>query len=604
MPKEPSVFIASGGQDAASHFARVGADSYERGVNFCIRSEKLATRPRVRVIELSGSAIAAFADGNVQGAILFDASKGQGANTYGARESIIVASVAGNKIAIRLGDGAATVEDVSNGHRSDPSVPLVFFSQWESYLLAGDERGNTWIWDGKSPAETSTGYDNVNREKSMVPNGCGVMAYSHGRGCAVVDKRRVLVGDILNARDQASARDVLFFREQGYFATGQYFSPPTMMGDIQCAESLASQDTRHGHGELLIHCSNGVFSIDLNVFPRTKWSDTPMVKTALIGGGACGPYAICTFDGDQMFRSKSGVKTLRSAAAEPQSAGNPRRPISLPVGTFFKSDSQEYLQFASVCSWESESTAYVTCYPIVSGSHRWHRGAVAINFLPSPSSAMKPAWEGLVTLPPSISGIIQLISGDFSGTDRMLAICRGDDGKNRLIEFRTDIDADILEGGVESPVRSQLVTRWQAMNAPFDRKNISGGRIVLTGVRAVLKWGVWYRGFGVSKWTLWRSGCVSNDAPCGDCIEAVPDWSGEIPLGSIPDESSASTRFQFLIRTEGICEIESLIVEFNQASSKAEYSDASLKVCVTPEYTCGQYDDYEYSGAENWAEKL
>ena len=120
MPKDPSVFIASGGQDSAAHFARIGADSYARAVNFCIRAEKLATRPRVRVLELTGSAAEIFAVGNVQGAGLFDASKGQGANVYGDRESIIVASVAGSKLAIRLDGSSATAEDVSNGHRSDP----------------------------------------------------------------------------------------------------------------------------------------------------------------------------------------------------------------------------------------------------------------------------------------------------------------------------------------------------------------------------------------------------------------------------------------------------------------------------------------------------
>ena len=606
MPKEPSVFIASGGQDAATHFSRVGADSYGRGVNFCIRSEKLETRPRVRVIELTGDAAEMFATGNVQGASFFDASKGQGANVYGNRESIIVASVAGSKLAIRVSGFSASVEDVSNSHRSDPDVTLVYFSQWESYLLASDARGNTWIWDGKSKAETSKGYDNKNRESSMVPNGCGVMAYSHGRGCAVVDKRRLLVGDILGALDASSSRDVLKFTEQGYFATGQFFSPPTMMGDILAAEVLAAQSTQHGHGELMLHCTNGVFSVDLNVFPRTKWSETAMVKTALLGGGACGPYAICSFDGDQMFRAKGGVKTLRSAAAEPQSQGSPRRPVSLPVATFFQSDAQELLQFASVRSWESQSTAYVTCYPMASGAHRWHRGAVAVNFLPSPSNTIRPAWEGLVTLPPSICGIIQFISGDFDGVERMFAICRGVDGRNRLVEFRTDTDADILDGGKESPVRSQLVTRWQAMQAPFDRKNISAGIITFTGVRGLLKWGVWYRRFGSDDWMLWRVGSVNSKAPCGDCIEGSGEWSGEVALGALPEDSQTATRFQFLIRTSGLCQLESLVVEFNSASTKVEFSAEDLKICSNRQGACGSYDDYEYSDSEiaEWTQTI
>ena len=526
---------------------------------------------------------------------------------------MLMVAAGGRKYVLRFsGRGLrmeAAASDVSNGAQSNPNLHLVYWSQWENYALAGDGNGNTWIWDGNANAFTSPGFNNVDKEASRVPNGGTVMAYAHGRGCIVVNSRALLTGDLLNSTNLKSAEDVLAFREQVYWATGQYFSPPSQMGAITASAILPIRDTAHGHGELMLHCEHGIFSVDLNVFPRSDWSKTPMVKTAYSGGGACGPYAVALFDGDQLFRSQVGVQTLRSARAESGRLGNPQRPISEPVAPLFASDSSRWLRFASLASWESARKALVTCYPIVRGAHRWHRGIAAMNFAPVPNKQSDMAWEGLWTMPPQAAGIIQLLSARIDGENRMFALCRGDDGRNRLVEFRSDIDADILEGGVKQRVRCQILARTQDMDLPHNGKQVQRGTLFLSGVIGRMDWRVSFRRNGETKWTLWRSGYVNN-APSCDCegvaIQDTQPWEGEIKIGEMPPAPGAARTVQFLIQFAGVACLESFRVSWDKDDSKQDVFDArglAVEAFSRKETGAISFEDYEYSEtseAESW----
>lgn len=617
---ETGFFFTAGGQDSARRPELLPENKYTRGVNVAVWNGMPGTRYAVRVLPLSGDAAAFFQAENFQGGQRYSPGEGQGAVSVGKDESSLLLAVGGRKLNVRLtGAGmgtGATVTDVSAGVVSNPDFHLVYWSQWENYALAGDANSNTWIWDGVNPAFASDGYSITDRPSSKVPNGAGPMAYVHGRGVVCVNSRALLVGNLLNSQDLTTAKDVLRFDESTYNATSQYFSPPTRLGPIMALAYLPVKDTAHGHGELFAHEWNGIFSVDLNVFPRARWSDTPMVKIAHIGSGATGPYAVDIYDGDQIFRSRVGVQTLRSARAQNTRAGAPQHSIAQGVRPFLHADPPRLLRFASVKTWEVETRAFVTCSPVVRGRRRWHRGFVAANFDPISDESAPAMWEGLWTLPPEIGGVIQFIGGDFDSEDRIFAICHSVlDGKNRIVEIRRDIDDDVLDDGKRRRIRSQLVTRKLIAMKPLVKKNWATGTLFFSDVRGRVDWGVWIRHSGSRKWIYWRGGYIENCAACRDtCDLSEPaPWEGEICIGTIEHLKECfqktARNVQVLIRWAGRCCVDAFRISHTGGDPDEDRMDkAKFKIVVSKcDGTSPEYSDFEYlekTEAECWLSEI
>lgn len=610
-----------GGANTAGQADRVPVAQFARLVNGAILDERPGTRFAARVIPITGDVEEIFAGANIQGAMRYNPAEGQGAIVNGIDESSILVSAAGRKFQLRLaGAGAnttATVADISNGLVNDADLHLVTWCQAENYALAGDGNGNTWIWSGQNPAFYSDGYNNVDKPKSRVPNGAGPMCFVHGRIATVVNSRAVLYGNMIYSRDLKTASDALSYEEQTYHASSQYFSPPTSMGPINAIAVLPIQDTAHGHGETMAHCWNGIFSINSNIWPRQLWANAPMVKIAYIGAGAVGPYAVDIYSGDQFFRSRSGVQTLRSARAESQRAGAPQKSVAQTVGDFFRGDSKKWLRFCSVKTWQQENRAFVTVYPIVKGRYRWHRGCVVCNFDPVPVEIAPSIWEGLWTLPPEIGGPVQFVGGDFDGEERIFAICYSETTKrNTLVEFRRDLIDDVLPDGSKRRIRGQLITRKMDALQPGKKKSWAGAKLFLSDVRGRVDWGVWVRSFGTREWTFWRSGYVENCQPCdGGCaLGEPPPWEGEIPLGSLDGLAGKAFKkvaknIQFLIRWVGRCSLESFVAD-QDAGDPDDGKMPNGAHCVTVT-DCNrefvEYEDYEYADkteADSWLSKI
>lgn len=595
--KDFAFYLVGAGMNARAPAERLPDGAYARGTNVIIQNGLLTTRPGARVVPVSGDGAEGFAAGNVQGCLFYDPQAGQGAKVLGSGSQAIMVAAGGRKYALTVTGNVANAADVTNGIPGSRDVHLVCWVQAESYAVASDGTGNAWIWDGTNPAFASAGYNTTNKEGSQIPNGGMAMAYVHSRLSIVVNSRAILTSDGLYSRDLSTAKDLLAFREQVYWATGQFFAPPTWMGEISALAILPIKDTAHGHGELMAHCAEGIFSVDLNVSPRSSWSDTPMVKVAYLGPGAAGPYAVALFDGDQLFRAADGVKTLKSARAESGQIGSPTMPASEPVFDFFSGDSPQWLRFASVEAWHALRRAFVTAYPVVSGRYRWHRGLVSLNFQPLAGQASAPAWEALWTLPPQCAGIVQQVNGRIDGAERHFCICRGTDERNRLVEFRPDLLADVLEDGTQQRIRCQVTTRRLDASHPISRKSFSGGLVAFKGIRGFVTWGVWVRGYGSPGWTFWQSGTLDFtpqvDAPLGS--DPAP---GEetVDLGDFPKDAglNVSRWMQVLIRWAGHCAVECVRLSYEDNEADGSY-DSTARSIVNRNSAVVDYGDFEYS---------
>jgi hypothetical protein len=608
MPAQLAFSDARGGMNAADPANRIAINQLARMVNCRLFQQLPSTRLGVRVIPLAGDASEAISAGNVQGSIFFNPAKGQGGIALADDSSMIATAATGRKFVVKIvgrrGKTQANIVEVAPGMFTEAQLHLSWINGWEDLLLFQDGAANCIIWDGYT-AEYSQGYNTVQKERSMVPNNATVMAYAHGRGVVGVNGRFVLASNSLHELDQSTAGDLLRFTEQAYWATGAYFMPPSAMGGINAMAILPQRNTQHGHGDLMVHCQDGIFSIDLNVFPRSSWGSTPMVKHALLDCGAVGPYAIGIQDGDQIFRSRKGIQTLRSSAAESTLEGNPNQSISHEIETWLSGDYPRWLRFASLALWDTGRRFLCTTGPIVQGRYRWHRGCVVRNVDPKETELnTKPAWEGLWTLPPEIGGIVQFVSGIFDGDERLFAWCRASDGRNRLVEFTNYLAEDVLEDGTRRPIRSQAITRQIDGGLWYQERQFESARLYLRNITTPIKWGVWVRGARNPEWTPLQTGTVDFKTPDLCDLTSGTPRALPIPLGRIPEKCysdgdsgkmNETSGVQFLVRWEGQCTLEGVRVVVGDKDLTNDDIAASRFKVEFANPGVGDYDDFEFN---------
>jgi len=600
--------------NASLHPALLKESEIARSVNVQLIDQLPTTRAGVRKIPLDEDAESTFSKGALQGAITYNPGLGQSQQSFG-KDDTSIGMVASNHLL------SVSVEDVAARNTSGQVATIIKISdaniyhlswlyQAESYLIAQDGNNETAIWDGENPAFFSTGYDTSDKPNSKIANGASVGVYAHGRIVQVVNGRKVVVGDFLHKQDRSVPTNILESTEQQYLISGSFFSPPSSMGNIMAGAILPLRDTTHGHSDVMLHCDNGVFSLDVSLPNRDEWRNQSLTKHVLRDTGARGPYAIALYDGDQIFRSRHGLQTLRSAAAESQIVGNPLRPISDPVGTWLDKDYEPYQRFTSVEKWAWQRKLFCTVAPWVQGPYRGARGAVSLNFSPVGHQSVPAAWEGLITMPPEFPNIVQFVNGVFNGQDRLFAVCSKreaiDDYTNHLVEMDPQLKHDYPDA-CPRRISCQLITRMLTTGNLFEESTYSNGMLYLRGVDGELDWGVWARTDEDNPWYLWSNGtvCVETDPSPTlfqelDANTAIQGFSPKniaIPCGEAPQEVRRGKTLQILIRWKGHCSVEGFRVGFQTAPDSDEVDTPVPEGCVRNKIA--GYDDFEYSSEAN-----
>lgn len=520
-------------------------------VNCQIKGSMLESRPGVRIHDLG-------LKGNFQGATFYNPARGLSQQSFGEDESSLIASIAGKRYQIKppetIVKGAPEVtlldtDDTSSGS----NYHLAFMKQCENYVISQDGNGNTWIWDGEASPFFSSGYSTEDKENSRLANGASVIGYAHGRVVQVVNNRQIIVGDIIHKQDLTTAANILETTEQTYWATGSFFSPPSELGAIRAVSILPLRDTAHGHGDLMFHTDEGVFSLDLTKYPRETWVDQAITKHVLLDTGAAGFYGITLFDGDQIFLSRHGIQTLRSARAESQRIGNPFLPISNPVRDYVDADTRKNFKYASVEKFVEQRRLFATTQHIIKdSSNRGGRGLLVMNFLPS--GGTDQAWEGLWTLPSQAGLINQLVSGVFDTEERMFAFTTDDDDNVFLVEFSHDLRDDVLCDGSTQRIEWQVLTRSDTGGEEAERKAFEKAWATLRGVEGGLSWKTYGR-TDEGCWGLWAEGGAYTDdsAIVKECKRDLL-----LRLGSPPQGLKRGTRMQMLFKFQGKGALEAI----------------------------------------------
>ena len=599
------ITFAADGMNDSAHPAFLQTTSCARMTNCQIKSQLPTTRPGIRVLPL-GPDGAPFQSGNIQGAIYYNPSLGQSQMVFGRDQDSLVVSVAGRRLHITFGaDGTASVSDETGEKSGVDHVQLAWLYQAENYVICQDGVGDTWIWDGENPAFLSQGYRNDQPHDSQLANQSSQGCYIHGRIVQVVDQKKIIVGDIIHAGTLNSSSNILQTKEQVYYASGAFFSPPSSLGDIRALAILPLRDTAHGHADLVVHCRRGVYSLKLDVYPRADWPTQAISKHMLLDTGAEGQYAIIVSDGDQMFRSRHGIQSIRSTAAQAETVGNPYQTLSEPVSSWVKADHLSLLRFCSMERWNQQSRILFTVGLWADGANRGGRGIISLNLNPAGSLVPeKRSWEGLWTLPPGVSRPVQMVSGLFPDGERLMVLCTERDEceefgdyTNSLCEFDQSLTHDVMADGSISRISSQVTTAAFPLDAIAKPKHFHNGKVTFTNVVGKLDWGVWCRNDLRDGWTEWRRGvfdagdnCDASDLAAAKPIRIVRN------LREVPTSCRTGQFLQCLVRWRGYCSLESLEIGYEQISDSDELGLDSDK--VVEDHPC-DYNDYEYSEEEN-----
>lgn len=236
----------------------------------------------------------------------------------------------------------------------------------------------------------------------------------------LTDGIQFIAGDIVGGPSGTLANNfvdaILKVSENLYLAGGGNFRIPGTSDRIQAMVPTAILDASQGQGPLAIITTYLVFSVNATV-DRLTWQNlqNPILTTSLIANGGQGQNSSIPSNGDTLFRSVDGLRSLILGRREFDTWGN--TPISREMNRIYPLDNLQLLPFGSAVVFDNRFLD--TASPIASPQGVYHSGIVALNFDPISSlagkapSAYDGAWRGLNTL--------QLVTGYFNKLQRAFA---------------------------------------------------------------------------------------------------------------------------------------------------------------------------------------
>ncbi len=243
-------------------------------------------------------------------------------------------------------------------------------------------------------------------------------AYWRGRiWLCLVDGLQWLAGDQVGGPSGTLAENfldsILKITENSYLAGGGNFRVPGNVDHIQAMVPIAILDAALGQGQLAILTSTIVFTVNATV-DRLTWAtmQNPILTVSLLSNGGLGQYSTVSANGDIMFRSVDGIRSLVLGRREFDTWGNV--PISLEMARILDLDDIDLLPFSSGIVFDNR--LLMTTAPNVSTQGVQFTGLVALNFDPISTlrgklpSVYDGVWKGINTL--------QLVTGYFTKVQR------------------------------------------------------------------------------------------------------------------------------------------------------------------------------------------
>lgn len=384
-------------------------------------------------------------------------------------------------------------------------------------------------------------------------------AYGMGRNwMALIDRRSFIAGDIVGGSSGTTTynfRDApLRITENSYLAGGGVFRPSNSGGLIQAMAFLATLDVSLGQGPLQIWTPFTVFSCNAPV-DRTTWASVtnPILTNSLISNGALNQNGTTLANGDALFRSVDGLRSLILARRDFDTWGNV--PQSREVQETLDADNPGLLNWGSSVVFNNRYL--FTANPVSTPNGVYHPVTCVINFDPLSSlnykapSVYDGVWTGL--------NVLQYVTGVFSGVQRCFAFCLNIQTNNTLELWEVLLDANSTgEDNGQIPIVMDFSTGAMfnklQNKTEFDYCQLKDGEIYVDQVTGHLSFQVFYKPDQYANWVPWFSWKVAGASSYYSRMGfGEPSGAPCDPVLQVPLRQFYTCQVRFVITGPGSC---------------------------------------------------
>lgn len=520
--KTDGFLTLEGGVDSGFVPSLIQANQLSWAVNTTVRDGFPRPRPGWAFRELSfptDEMRTAFEDGLFQGAGTYIADAKSGAS--GGGQPYLVCSISGRiySIAIQSANKPFPVQELTSvGNRNQPTQPHAWFCQAERNLIVQNMIDIPLFWNGSGVSRSNCLKGDPT--KYQVPIG-GPMAYGKGR-LAVASGNSYTMGDLVGSNPQYGRDTVLYWTENTFLNEGGSFAVP--QGPITGLRYGANLDTTLGDGDLYVFTQDNVYAFQAPI-DRTVWKNLeyPIQRYAALNFGAVNHNSLVLMNGDVIYRSTDGIRSVKYARRDFQDWG--QTPISRQMYRGLRYDTRGLLTYASAVNFDNRllmtvqpQQAKKQPYPETDkGSGVYHRGLAVLDYHLVSGMGMKmpPAWEGVWTG----LNILQIVTIGTGSDQRCFLFVLSNDQRICVWEITKENLFD-FDGGDDIPIQWIMESRSMAAGIPNGQKKLEGGEFWYDQIAGEIGMTVKYRPDLEQCW--YTAGRIDDCAKYRNCDETIP----------------------------------------------------------------------------------
>lgn len=343
------------------------------------------------------------------------------------------------------------------------------------------------------------------------------------------DGRTFLAGDAVGGASGTAAlqfRDaVLHVTENTYLATNKVFYVPGSVGDITAIRGAPTLDSSLGQGPVQILTPSVVFSCNAPTLVA-DWATVtnPILTVSQVESGGLGQESTVLANGDLIYRSRDGVRSLILGRREFNTWGNV--PMSREVSAVLDKDDPALLAYSTAVVFDNR--LLMSASPVFTQHGVLHRGWVALNFdlISSLRGKAPSVYDGVQT---GIE-VLQFVKGTFDGVERCFAFVLYQAEEIQLWELLPSAQTNLIDD-TNGPVVWSLETAALDFHTEFDPKHpamkrIEDGEMFLYDIRGRVDVAVFWSPDDLKCWQPWTRFAVC--AELRSC--AVDPITGCIPF--------------------------------------------------------------------------
>lgn len=320
----------------------------------------------------------------------------------------------------------------------DPRWQHSYFCQALNILVWQNGKDYPLYWSGnpmvKMKHVTESEYIKTTSGEQAPMRIGNIMCFAHGRIFLATEQDLVYASDHILSQgfDTLESREaVLRFSESNYPSSGDGFGAPAELGSITGMVVMPRSNEINGHGDVVVLCENGAWSISPNSAPRNEWTTADIQRILFVGKGCVSPHSVVHFNNGIYYRnSDNGISNLLRNIYS-YTAQSVYYDISDEISRYLDYDKNSPLvQFCHASIAKKRMFFTVGHEREISkkdGIHRYGKGIISYCFHKR-DTGYTGAWEGIWT-GPRPTGMVDTI---LDGGVRSIIVSYDSDSINRI----------------------------------------------------------------------------------------------------------------------------------------------------------------------------